>query len=157
MKKKNSYAIFVVIILIFSGCSKDDYIYFDKEVIIHLASNIGADSEPYVHVTEPPYFDISNYSNVKSVKILASDIQTIDSYGNDLAREGKIELYDFTNNKVIENSFIISDDTQENEFVSSANLINDIPEEKIKLGVKITAGSDFVLVARNVSLVLSRE
>lgn len=135
-------------------CNSD----LDKEMVIKLTSNIGNNTaDPYVYTVNLPYFDITAYENLTSVIFVVSDIKTSDYSYNDVIGEGTFELFNMTNDQVIENSIIESDDIPENTYLSSQNLINYIPQEKINLGVRVTSGGDFNSRCGNVYLILSRE
>jgi len=157
MKTKTSILIILVItILSFTGCKKDNSIEFNKEVMITLAYGLGSSTtEGWLYTVNIPYFDISNYSNIKSAVLLVSDIKTSDDNG-DVKGEGTWELYDITNGKVIENSIVTSDDTPENDYVSSNNFIDNIPGGKIKLGIHIASEGNYFVQCGNVTLLLSR-
>ncbi|HEY9116091.1 MAG TPA: hypothetical protein VIN10_15445 [Bacteroidales bacterium] len=143
----------------FTGCKKDEPIEFNNEVMITLLnSGMGtSDTVTWVYPVSEPYFDISNYSNVKSAVLLVSNIRTseIDS-NNDVTGEGTWELYDLTNNKTIENSSVTSDDIPEGTYKSSSNFLNNIPGGKIKLGIRISSGGNYFVSCGNITLVLSK-
>jgi hypothetical protein len=111
---------------------------------------------PVVYSSSLPYFDIRNYSNIDSAFLYVSDIKTFDEYNNDIVGEGTIELYDMTNNQVIENCSIISDDIPSGTYIRSSNFIQSIPEAEIRLGTRITGGSDYMVSCGNVFLILKR-
>lgn len=159
LKKKMKMKISILLlfaILTISGCKKDNFIDLSNEVMIPLAEGLGGSSEPWIYSVNQPYFDISNYSNIKSAVLVVSDIKTTDSYFNDLIGEGSFELYDITNNKVIEKSIVKSDDIAENSYLASANFIDNIPKRKIKLGIRIYTDGNFHIECKSIYLILSR-
>lgn len=130
---------------------------FDETIILNLISNIGNnDPVPSVFAADIPFFDIRDYLKVDSVVFVVEDIRTSDYTFNDITGEGTFELYDMTNDQIIANSTISSDDTPENSFVASSNLISTIPQEQIKLGVQLTSGGSFNSRCGNVYLILFR-
>jgi len=156
---KIKFSIIVTIMaLFFFGCQKETEVILDKEVSIILFGGAGNATEtPLVHISNSiPYFDISNYSEIKSAKLVISDIKTFDENFEDVPGEGTFSLYDITNDRVIENSTIKSDDIPEHSFLSSDNFLSKLPKGKIKLGVQITGGTTFSAECRNISLVLTR-
>jgi hypothetical protein len=54
-----------------------------------------------------------------------------------------VELYDITNNKVINNSKIETNSMTDEWRTTSKNLINEFPKETIKLGIRLTSKSSF--------------
>ncbi|WP_159523412.1 hypothetical protein [Sunxiuqinia indica] len=154
--KIKGFAMMVVCSLILLGCKKDNFIE-GNELMIALSEGIGVDMHnTWTRSADLPYFDISSYSNIKSVVMAVSDIKTNDETGNDLIGEASFELYDITNDKPIENSIVISDDIENNSYKSSANIINDIPRQKIKLGIRISSDGDFSASCSHIYLILSR-
>ena len=155
MKIKISILLLFAILTI-AGCKKDNFIDLSNEVMIPLTEGLGGSSEPWIYSVYQPYFDISNYSNIKSAVLVVSDIKTTDTSLRDLKGEGSFELYDITNNKVIEKSIVKSDDIAANTYLSSANFINNIPKGKIKLGIKIYSNGDFTVQCKSIYLILSK-
>jgi hypothetical protein len=154
--KIKSFTMVVVCSLILLGCKKDDFIE-SNELMISLSGDIGAGKyNTWTHSAELPYFDISSYSNIKSVVMAVNNIKTSDETGNDVIGEASFELYDITNDKPIENSIVISDDIENNSYKSSANIINDIPRQKIKLGIRVSSDGDFSTSCSHIYLILSR-
>jgi len=145
----------LVAILTVTGCKKDNFFDLSNEVMIPLADGLGG-RDPWVYSVSQPYFDISNYSNIKSAVLVVTDITTTDSSNNDLIGEGSFELYDLTNNKVIEKSIVRSDNIDENTYLASANFIDHIPRGKIKLGIKIYTDGAYTVHCRSVYLILSK-
>lgn len=146
--------LFAVLTLV--SCKKDDFIDITQEFMIPISQGLQGSSEPWIYSSYQPYFDISNYSNIKSAVLIVSDIRTNDSSLKDITGEGIFELYDITNDKVIENSIVKSDDIAENTYVSSANFIDSIPNGKIKLGVKLYSNGNFLIHCKSIYLVLSK-
>jgi hypothetical protein len=156
-KKVQISVILVISILNFTGCKKESSIELNKEEIISLNMyGLGSSStEPFVDATYLPYFDISSYSNLKSVVLAVSNIKTFNDLG-DVAGTGIWELYDITNGKIIENSMVSSDDIPENNYITSSNFISNFPKGKIKLGIRIASGGAYNVQCGNISLILSR-
>lgn len=144
----------------FTGCKKDDSIDFNNEVMISLLPNgFGTvDTAIWVAPASEPYFDISNYTNVTTAVILVSDIRTFktDDFSTDVSGEGTWELYDMTNDKIIENSGVTSDDIPLGTYKSSSNFLNNIPGGKIRLGVRVSGGANYSVQCGNITLVLSK-
>jgi hypothetical protein len=150
-------AVLTIAVLVFSGCKKDDFIDINKEIMISLTggTGLGGGPEPWTFTVDLPYFDISNYSNIKSVTMAVNDIKT-NTDDADAIGEGTFELVDLTNNQVIENSIVTSDDIATGTYKASANFINNIPKGKIKLGIKVYSNGDFSTDCRSIYLILSR-
>jgi hypothetical protein len=155
MKIKISFLLLFAILTI-AGCKKDNSIDISNEIMIPLSEGLGGNSEPWIYSAYQPYFDISNYSNIKSAVLVVSDIKTTGSSFNDLIGEGSFELYDITNNKVIERSIVKSDDIAKNTYLTSDNFIDNIPKGKIKLGVKIYTDGAFYVNCKSIYLILSK-
>jgi hypothetical protein len=148
-----------IILLSFAGCKKDEPIELNNEVMISLIPGMGtSDTAIWIYSVPIPYFDISNYSNVNSATMLVSNIKTygLENYSDDVTGDGTWELYDLTNDKVIENSAVTSDDIPEGTYKSSANFLNNIPGGKIKLGIRISGGANYSVECGNITLVLSK-
>ena len=80
-------------------------------------------------------FNISNYVKADSIALE----MFIPRPADDPYMKGVVELYDITNHKVIENSSI-SINTTGNIWVSTTtNFIKNFPDQKIKLGLKLTS------------------
>lgn len=157
MNTKNQILIILAIaFLSFTGCKKETSIEFNNEVMITLSKGMGCSTvEGWTYPIYIPYFDISNYSNIKSAVLLVSDIKSNDDNG-DVIGEGTWQLYDITNDKIIENSDISSDDIPENTYKSSVNFVDNIPNEKIKLGILVKSGGNYLVECGSITLVLSR-
>jgi hypothetical protein len=146
-----------IAILVCSGCKKDDFIDINKEIMISLTggTGLGGGPEPWTFTVDLPYFDISNYSNIKSAIMAVNDLKTYTD-ASDAIGEGNFELVDLTNNQVIENSIVTSDDIATDTYKASANFFNNIPKGKIKLGIKVYSNGDFTTDCRSIYLILSR-
>lgn len=152
-----------LLLLLMPGCEKEECDNLDKEVMIRLTYGVFAETDTsYLYPVALPYFDITNYTQINSAVMVMSGIETRTfyrwpSFGHDTIAPGSFELYDLTNDKVIENSIITSDDQPDNEYIQSANFINSLPKEKIQLGIRITHGKNYSLYAKNAFLILSRK
>lgn len=146
-----------------AGCKKNECENQDQEVMIRLTYGVFAETDTsYLYPVALPYFDITNYTQIKSAVMVLSDIETSTfnrwpSFGHDTIAEASFELYDLTHDKVIENSIITSDDQPDNEYAQSANFIGSLPKEKIQLGIRITHGKNYSAYAKNAFLILSRK
>jgi len=148
--------ILAITFLSFTSCKKESTIDFNNEVMISLTQGLGSSTtEPIIHTVDLPYFDITNYSNIESVVLSVSDIKTYNDEG-DVVGVGTFELYDLTNEKTIESSIVESDDIDENTFKLSSNFKENIPQGKIKLGIKIYSGGDYHVQCSNIYLILSK-
>jgi hypothetical protein len=85
-------------------------------------------------------FDISNYTNADSITF-SSYLQTTDPNVSDT-----LDLYDLTNNKVINNSTLTSDSTGLDWKTTTLNFKNDIPPGPIKLGIRQKSGQEGTIV-----------
>lgn len=165
MKKKLfTYSLLLAVLyLLNQGCRKEECDNLDKEVMIRLTYGVFAETNTsYLYPVALPYFDITNYAQIKSVVMVVSGIETSTfnrwpSFGHDTIAEATFELYDLTHDKVIENSIITSDDQSENEYAPSANFLGSLPKEKIQLGIRITHGENYSAYAKNAFLILSRK
>ncbi len=130
----------------------------DETIFIHLTANISNNKPvPYTYAANIPFFDIRDYSQIDSVVFAVKDISTTDEFSNDIDGEGTFELYDMTNDQVVVNSSITSDDIPKNSFVTSGNLMSTLPQEQIKLGIQITSGGSFKSSTGNIYLILFRK
>jgi len=102
-----------------------------------------------------PYFDKNNYKSVDSIILVAEGIKTRKLYDFETDIEGKtkIELFDVTNNQVIQGSAIVSDDSK---ITFSSNLINNLPNETITLSLKYTCNENFISQIDRVHIFLFR-
>ncbi len=134
-------------------CNGDDGDY-DKQIRFMMYSNMNNKSTSDTTIFGPPFattgiyqFNLQNYLNVDSVILVVYNVRTsMDCCsGIDITGNVKIELFDLTNNRPINNSEIITDDIETGTYLKSANLKNEFPNEYINLGVRlITDGSYFV-------------
>jgi hypothetical protein len=85
-------------------------------------------------------FDISNYTNADSITF-SSYLQTTDPNVSDT-----LDLYDLTNNKVINNSTLTSDSTGLDWKTTTVNFKNDLPPGPIKLGILQKSGQEGTIV-----------
>jgi hypothetical protein len=85
-------------------------------------------------------FDISNYTNADSITF-SSYLQTTDPNVSDT-----LDLYDLTNNTVINNSTLTSDSTSLDWKTTSVNFLNDLPHAPIKLGIRQKSGQEGTVV-----------
>lgn len=105
-----------VMYILMPGCKKEECNNPDKEVMIRLTYGVFAETDTlYLYPVALPYFDLSNYAQIKSAVMVMSGIETKTfyrwpSFGHDTIAQGSFELYDLTHDKVIENSIITSDD-----------------------------------------------
>lgn len=141
---------------------KTDYVCSDlirdKQISFRLKANVGAyGTTPELIGSNLPFFDIENYIGVDSAIFTVSGIRTIFSDGRDATSEGTFELYDLTNNQVIANSTIVSDDIDEFDFIASDNIIENIPKQAIKLGIRITSKEAVTTDCREIFLILFRK
>lgn len=130
---------------------------YDKEIILLLGGFLGSNSGPVVEPLELPYFDKTNYVGIDSIILAVENIKTSDYFFNDIIGSGTFELYNMTNNSVIANSSIVSDDIPENTSKYSGNLYKYLPNNKIKLGIRITSGGDFNASCGNIYLIMVRK
>ena len=85
-------------------------------------------------------FDISNYTNADSITF-SSYLQTTDPNVSDT-----LDLYDLTNNMVINNSTLISDSTSLDWKTTSINFLDILPHTPIKLGIRQKSGQEGTVV-----------
>lgn len=88
-----------------------------------------------------PGFNITNYIDADSI-VFGLFIST----NNQLA-ECIVELYDGTNNRVINNTRITTFSTINAWKTTSVNFIDDLPKETIDLRIYIKSGKDGIVVA----------
>jgi hypothetical protein len=81
-------------------------------------------------------FDISNYTNADSITF-SSYLQTTDPNVSDT-----LDLYDLTNNTVINNSTLISNSTTWDWKTTAVNFLNNLPTAPIKLGIRQKSGQE---------------
>ena len=85
-------------------------------------------------------FDISNYTNADSITF-SSYLQTTDPNVSDT-----LDLYDLTNNMVINNSTLTSDSTSLDWKTTTINFLKDLPPGPIKLGILQKSGQEGTVV-----------
>lgn len=131
-------------------------IIIDKQISIKLLDFSASEgTAPSLFAADLPFFDIKNYTGIDSVIFTVSGIETRNTDNIDIVGEGIFELYDITNNQTI--STISSDDTEQFDLVVSNNIIEDMPEGSIRLGIRITAGEGYFASCNDVFLVLFRQ
>jgi hypothetical protein len=81
-------------------------------------------------------FDISNYANADSITF-SSYLQTTDPNISDT-----LDLYDLTNNKVINNSTLTSNSISFEWKATTVNFLNDLAQGPIKLGIRQKSGQE---------------
>ena len=103
-------------------------------------------------------FNIKNYLNVDSAILVVYDVRTsVDCCsGDDIIGTVKIELFDLTNNRPINNSEIITDDIQNGTYLKSANMKNEFPNQYINLGIRLITNGNYFAGTGNVFLFLYR-
>jgi len=85
-------------------------------------------------------FDISNYTSADSITF-SSYLQTTDPNVSDT-----LDLYDLTNNMVINNSTLTSDSTSLDWKTTTLNFLNYLPHTPIKLGIRQKSGQEGTVV-----------
>jgi hypothetical protein len=108
---------------------------YDKQIIIKLAEipiSLTPSSELVIPII--PGFNKENFTGVDSIVLYAQP------YSNDQPRGfAKVELYNVTDKKVIENSAVESSILYpHNSFLSSKNCYTSIPDKAIDLGIRLT-------------------
>lgn len=154
-------ALFIGLIII-TSCNKEDDNYIDtsdKKVIIGLYSEKGSTSihDTTVYSTNALMFNKTDYSNVDSIVLVTSGVETVSSSSLiNVKKEIVIELYDLTNDKPIENSKIVTDDILSSETVASMDIKDFLPKSAINLGIRITITNhaNFYVKIQAISLII---
>jgi hypothetical protein len=85
-------------------------------------------------------FDISNYTNADSITF-SSYLQTTDPNVSDT-----LDLYDLTNNTVINNTTLTSNSTSLDWKTTTLNFLTDLPHSPVKLGIRQKSGLEGTIV-----------
>ena len=119
------------------GSDKQVILYFPANGIAYETSSAAGQIDSLEVINN---FDISNYTNADSITF-SSYLQTTDPNVNDT-----LDLYDLTNNKVINNSTLTSDSTGLDWKTTTLNFKNDLPPGPIKLGILQKSGQEGTIV-----------
>ena len=114
---------------------------YNKETIIHTTGDIGYATNTAAGIVRLGIdnFDITNYP--------ADSISFIGNLStNDALVWCNVELYDMTNNKVINNSLIKGNSTTFEIKATKVNFLKDMPKGPIKLGFRVRADQDGTVV-----------
>lgn len=108
---------------------------YDKQIIIRvLDAPVSLTPRSELIVSAIPGFNKSNFVGVDSIVLFAQPYS-----GDQPVSLSKVELYNITDNQVIENSAVTSSTLYSyNYFLSSGNFYASIPEKTIDLGIRLT-------------------
>jgi len=95
-------------------------------------------------------FNINNFVGVDSVA-LGALLRT-----SNISTNCILELYDFTNNTVIVNSIVSSNSTSEVWSVTTQNFLNNLPNETVDLGLRLTSDNGANVIVKHPILFLYR-
>ncbi len=110
-----------------------------NELRLKVSPGVGSHSvEGWVWSKTLVKFNILNYPGMDSVILVVIDAKTSDSSSNII-----FDLYDITNDMVIENSEVRTNNTLETQLISS-NIFSEFPKQEIDLGLKIRSEVDGV-------------
>jgi hypothetical protein len=117
----------------------------DKQVIIYFPANGVAYSTSsasgYVDTVEVIRdFNILNYANADSINFSAY-LQTSDS-----SVSCTLNLYNLTNNTIINNTTLTSNATEAELKTTQVNFLNDLPQAPINLGIQVRSGQQDTVV-----------
>jgi len=117
----------------------------DKQVIIYFPANgVGystTSASGFVDTIEVIRdFNILNYSNADSINFSAY-LQTSDS-----SVSCTLNLYNLTNNTIINNTTLTSNSTESELKTTPVNFINDLPQAPINLGIQVRSGQQDTVV-----------
>jgi len=136
----------ILLNLISSSCEKE------KETIVYNGSQdkkinftilndhygYGSGFDTTIYSSSLINFNKSDYLIIDSIFFVISDLKTTSIMdGSDINKTISVELFNLTNNVIIQNSKIITDDVNASESKSSENLINYLPDSPINLGIRI--------------------
>jgi hypothetical protein len=108
---------------------------YDKQIIIRvLDAPVSLAPRSELIVSAIPGFNKSNFVGVDSIVLFAQPYS-----GDQPVSFSKVELYNITDNQIIENSAVSSSTLYSyNYFLSSENCYASIPEKTIDLGIRLT-------------------
>lgn len=110
-----------------------------NELRLRVSPGLGNQSaEGWVWSSDLIKFNILNYPGIDSVILVVINAKSYDSSSNII-----FDLYDITNDMVIENSEVKTNNTLETQLISS-NIFSGIPKQEINLGLKIRSEVDGV-------------
>lgn len=108
-----------------------------NQLRFQVTSHLGnTSSEGTVYLQDLIEFDINNYPEMDSAILIVENAETINSSSSII-----FELFDVTNNIIIFNSEVKSNNTSKTRLTSS-NIISFIPDQKIDIGIKIRSEID---------------
>ncbi|PWV51959.1 hypothetical protein [Chitinophaga sp. S165] len=105
----------------------------DKQVVLsaYLGGNLSFNDPNGTILPAFPSFSKSDYQNVDSIIFMAVALTS----GSPIP--AKVELYDMTNSKAIENSSIIAPERYPGILRRTGNLYTQLPSDKVDMGLKI--------------------
>ena len=122
------------------GSDKQVILYFPANGIAYETSSAAGQIDSIEVINN---FDISNYTNADSITF-SSYLQTTDPNVSDT-----LDLYDLTNNTVINNSTLISNSTTwdwKTTPINFLNFLSNLPQTPIKLGIRQKSGQEGTVV-----------
>lgn len=144
MKTSKSLFFLLIFGLFIFSCSKenDNEVELDKKIIIPLYQGTsGFGSNPEIKLISTPLinFNKNDYVNIDSAYLMISGLtitnsSSITTYSDTI----KIELYDLTNQRVIENSSILSSYIPKESYVKSPDFFNSLPDSGINIALQVT-------------------
>lgn len=87
-----------------------------------------------------PLFSKNTYLGADSILFVVVGVRTYDGGSNDIVGKAEFQLLDVTYNEVISSSKIETDDSS---IAYSVNIMTQLPNETVELGIKCTGNSNF--------------
>nr|WP_321485569.1 hypothetical protein [uncultured Draconibacterium sp.] len=138
--KNSLIGILTFLILGATSCNEENYT-LDKSISFSILDDhygYGSGNDTTLYSSSLIDFNINDYILVDSVLFTISDLTTKSiTDGSDISATVSVELFDLTNNTVIQNSKIVSDDIKASRCKLSSNLLSSFPDESINIGIRI--------------------
>ena len=129
------------------------------QININLYKNLGTGGIPSNDIYDGNIIEFNkiNYSNIDSIKLAISNVFTGDpNTGLQAEKNISIELFDLTNDESINDSKIITDDIPSGQTQFSINIMDNIPNETINLGVYINEEDNCYFTIGTIDLIIWR-
>ncbi|KAA9345761.1 hypothetical protein [Adhaeribacter soli] len=156
MIKKIGLFLCIGVSVLMSSCKNEEVIpNLDKEVRLNFPFEYWPSnktqfelSPKYTHLIK---FNKTNYSGLTSIKLYSAMATEV------VGDTAELELFNITDNTAVANSLLMaSTPSLSYQLVQSSNIINELPNKEIDLGIRLKSKKGQFVYARTPVLVLSR-
>lgn len=131
---------------------------YDKQIMFQLGGLNSLNKDTFIYDSRLMLFNKSNYTKIDSAILVVYGIRTKINCCDDsnVAKTLKVELYDLTNKRVIDNSIIESDDIPHGSYIKSKNFISNLPNGNVDFGLRLIFDKNYYAFIEDSYLVLYR-